>query len=165
MEKQKNLYLETQSFEGGKNKIKGEGQKVSSERPNPNQLTSPCVLGCIFPFLLSIIKWKLDFPPEGRKALKRKGLLLIVGMAGKWGEIQHTLIFDDEVGPSPLRKFRGLEGLALHLESSIVWSSDCFNILFLLPNPSHNHSYHSTQIRTEFLLFIKCSRAQGNSQA
>lgn len=82
------------------------------------------------------------------------------------GNTQHMLIFDDEVRrPSPLRKCRSLEGSALHLESSIARSSDCFNILFLLPNPSHNRNYHSTQIPTEFLLFIKCSRAQGHSQA
>lgn len=75
-----------------RSKNKGEGQKVSSERPNANQIPSTCVLGCIFSFLLLsdenyilLIRWKL-YSPENRKALKPQGPHPLLGWLGSHGQ-------------------------------------------------------------------------------
>lgn len=100
-----------------RSKNKGEGQKVSSERPYANQIPSTCVLGCIFSFLLLVIRWKLYSPHQVETVFSRKQKSpktsrapSSAGMAGtSWAEVEgilNMLIFSNEVRRSfPLRKF------------------------------------------------------------
>lgn len=83
--------MKLKSFDGlwvmGKERSqdKGEGQKGRSEMPHTKQMPPICVLGYIFSFPFSNIRWKLASPPEEGKALKPQGPIFFTGMAGKSG--------------------------------------------------------------------------------
>lgn len=112
---------------------RGEGQIASLEMPNTNALPPTCVVGCIFSFFFSNIRWKLASPEE-RKALKASGPSSLPGWLGIRGQRwrvspcssgSHLIMKWEDLLPRGNVQWPGEFNYAWqgHVESSAAWWS------------------------------------------